>query len=122
MQWSFTDERPIYAQLVEQLKLRIVTGLYPPGSRVMAVRELASEAAVNPNTMQRALAALEEQGLVYSQRTAGRFVTEDEAAIRGARRSLAEQHIRNFLRAMEGLGYRKEEIMSLLGQETEEIQ
>ncbi len=122
MQWQFSNDAPIYTQLIGQLKVGIVSGDIPPGQRLPSVRDLATEAGVNPNTMQRALAELERDGLVYSQRTAGRFVTEDEAAIRGARRSLAEQHIRNFLRAMEGLGYRKEEIMSLLGQETEEKQ
>ena len=117
MQWSFTDERPIYAQLVEQLKLRIVTGLYPPGSRVMAVRELAAEAAVNPNTMQRALAALEEQGLVYSQRTAGRFVTDDAERIAQERRALASGKIRRFLDEMAVLGFEKKEILDLLEEE-----
>ena len=115
MQWSFTDERPIYAQLVEQLKLRIVTGLYPPGSRVQAVRELASEAAVNPNTMQRALAALEESGLVSAQRNTGRYVTQDEACIRETRRSLAQAEIDAFCTRMRQLGYTQEEIATLFG-------
>ena len=117
MQWSFTDERPIYAQLVEQLKLRIVTGLYPPGSRIAAVRELAAEAAVNPNTMQRALAALEEQGLVFSQRTAGRFVTDDAERIGQERRALASGKIHRFLDEMGNLGFEKKEILELLEEE-----
>ena len=116
MPWSFSGERPIYTQLVEQLQIRIVTGTYPPASRLPSVRELAEEAAVNPNTMQRALSELENRGLVFSQRTAGRFVTEDARRITLLRRELAEQKIGTFLREMERLGYSAGEIRSLLEQ------
>ena len=77
MQWNFDGNAPIYTQLVDQIKLGIVSGEWIPGQRVPAVRELAVEAGVNPNTMQRALQELERQGLMFSQRTSGRFVTED---------------------------------------------
>ena len=83
-----------------------------------SVRDLATEAGVNPNTMQRALAELERDGLVYSQRTAGRFVTEDKTMIDAAKLGLAENHIKTFLLAMTRLGYRREEILDLLRQET----
>lgn len=119
MQWQISNDAPIYAQLIEQIKVNIVSGGVPPGGRLPSVRELAAEAGVNPNTMQRALAELERDGLVYSQRTAGRFVTEDEAVIRAAKGSLAQQHIKRFLAAMEDLGYSREEIVSLLGQKEE---
>ena len=76
------------------------------------------EAGVNPNTMQRALTELERDGLVYSQRTAGRFVTEDRNMIDAAKRGLAERHIQDFLAAMGQLGYKREEIVALLRQET----
>ena len=114
MKWSFNDSAPIYAQLVEQLTLGIVRGEYPSGGRMPPVRELAMEAGVNPNTMQRALGELERLGLVYSQRTSGRFVTEDVARIDGAKRELAERQIGAFLRAMDALGYRPEEIPDLI--------
>ena len=120
MDWYFTEDRPIWQQLTEQLTLSICKGEYPPGGRLPAVRELAAQAGVNPNTMQRALTELERDGLVYSQRTAGRFVTEDEELVRQAKRSLAEKHIRTFLAAMLRLGYRREEIVELLEQETSE--
>ena len=81
------------------------------------MRDLATEAGVNPNTMQRAMTELERDGLVYSQRTAGRFVTEDRAMIEAAKRSLAERHIKTFLEAMIRLGYQREEMLSLLRQE-----
>lgn len=115
MQWQFSNEMPIYSQLVEQIKIGIVSGMFPPGERLPSVRDLATEAGVNPNTMQRAMTELERDGLVYSQRTAGRFVTEDHAVIQAAKR-----HIHAFLAAMLRLGYRREEIISLLEQEHQE--
>lgn len=118
MKWQFSNDAPIYAQLIAQIKVGIVTGAFPPGERLPSVRDLATEAGVNPNTMQRALAELERDGLVYSQRTAGRFVTEDKHMIDTAKRGLAESHIRTFLLAMLHLGYQREEILDLLRQET----
>ena len=120
MQWQFSNEMPIYSQPVEQIKIGIVSGMFPPGERLPSVRDLATEAGVNPNTMQRAMTELERDGLVYSQRTAGRFVTEDHAVIQAAKRDLAQRHIPAFLAAMLRLGYRREEIISLLEQEHQE--
>lgn len=119
MIWQFTNGTPIYAQLIHQIKQGIVSGIFPPGERLPSVRDLAMEAGVNPNTMQRALAELERDGLVYTQRTAGRFVTEDEEMIETAKRSLAETQIQAFLTAMTRLGYQKEEILTLVRQESE---
>ena len=120
MQWQFSNEMPIYSQLVEQIKIGIVSGMFPPGERLPSVRDLATEAGVNPNTMQRAMTELERDGLVYSQRTAGRFVTEDHAVIQAAKRDLAQRHIHAFLAAMLRLGYGREAIISLLEQEHQE--
>ena len=117
MKWQFSNDAPIYAQIVAQMKAGIATGAFPPGERLPSVRDLAVEAGVNPNTMQRALAELERDGLVHSQRTAGRFVTEDTALIGAAKRGLAADHIRSFLEAMGHLGYEEEEIIALLRQE-----
>ena len=117
MQWQFSNDAPIYTQLIQQVKVGIVTGAFPPGERLPSVRDLATEAGVNPNTMQRALAELERDGLVYSQRTAGRFVTEDNTMINQAKRSLAERHVKTFLEAMLRLGFRKEEIIDLIERE-----
>ena len=119
MKWHFSNSAPIYAQLIEQIKMAIVSGEFSAGQRLPSVRELAAETGVNPNTMQRALAELERDGLVHSQRTAGRFVTEDDTAIRAAKRTLARRHLESFLSAMAGLGYEKEELMDLLRQELE---
>ena len=120
MQWQFSNDAPIYTQLIQQIKVCIVAGVFPPGERLPSVRDLATEAGVNPNTMQRALAELERDGLVYSQRTAGRFVTEDKTMIQQAKRSLAERHIQVFLEAMSHLGFQREEILALLDQEMKE--
>ena len=85
MPWEFREDAPIYTQLIAQIQQRIVGGLLGPGARLPSVRDLAAEAGVNPNTMQRALTELEREGIVHSQRTAGRFVTEDAERIRQLR-------------------------------------
>ncbi len=114
MQWKFDGNAPIYTQLVDQMKLGIVSGEWIPGQRIPAVRELAVDAGVNPNTMQRALQELERQGLMFSQRTSGRFVTEDREMIEDAKRTLANRHISAFIRQMQALGYTRQEIVALL--------
>lgn len=114
MSWSFTGDKPIYSQLIEQLQLRIVTGFYPPGGKLDTVRDLAQEASVNPNTMQRALAELERQGLVYSQRTSGRFVTENAEDITRLRENLAREKVDRFLSEMEKLGFTRQDVCALL--------
>ena len=114
MRWKFDGNAPIYTQLVDQMKLGIVSGEWIPGQRIPAVRELAVDAGVNPNTMQRALQELERQGLMFSQRTSGRFVTEDTEMIEEAKRTLANRHITAFIRQMQALGYTRQEIVALL--------
>ena len=116
MDWRFQADAPIYTQLIAQIKRGIVTGAFPAGGRLPSVRDLATEAGVNPNTMQRALAELERDGLVYSQRTTGRFVTEDKEMIETAKRALAQSHIQSFLEQMASLGFDREEIVTLVRQ------
>ena len=117
MPWQFDNERPIYTQLLEKIRILIISGQYPAGSRLPSVRELASEAAVNPNTMQRALAELERSGLIYSQRTSGRYVTEDEDLVRSIRESVAQEKVRSFYEEMKQLGYSREEFLNLLNKD-----
>ena len=105
MGWTFQPDRPIYSQLMEQIKRRIITGEYPPGEKMPSVRELAMEAAVNPNTMQKAFAQLEQEGLLHTQRTSGRFVTEDRERIMSIKEDLARNLAMDFLRSMQELGY-----------------
>lgn len=114
MTWKLTSDRPIYIQLVEKLQLDIITGIYRPGEKLPSVRDLASEASVNPNTMQKALTELERGGLVYTQRTAGRFITDDQTLIRHIRMELAASHIREFISTMRQFGMSDHEILNLI--------
>ena len=119
MEWKFRSDLPIYTQLVAQIKEGIVAGAYAPGGRLPTVRELAAEAGVNPNTVQRALQELEREGLVFSQRTAGRFVTEDARIIGEAKQALAAELVRSFREGMGKLGCSREEILAMLKEEEE---
>ncbi len=114
MTWNLTGDRPIWLQLMERLQLGIVTGEYQAGERLPSVRELAAEAAVNPNTMQKAFAELEGSGLVVTQSTSGRMVTEDSDLIRNTRKRMAIQKAEQFFSGMKELGFAKEEAMALL--------
>lgn len=117
MEWQIAAGRPVYIQLVEQLEQAVVTGVYPPGERVPAVRDLAAQAQVNPNTMQRALAEMESRGLLVTQRTTGRTVTSDTALIAKTRQALAASLAQDFLAQAKALGLTHEEILALLQQE-----
>lgn len=111
---QFDSSRPIYAQLVERLKAKILAGIYPPGGHLDSVRDLAAAAGVNPNTMQRALAQLENESLVRTERTAGRYVTEDRALIEQLRAEAARNLTAEFLEKMRGIGYGLEQAAALL--------
>ena len=121
MPWELKPDRPIYAQLIEQLERKICSGAYSLGTRLPSVRDLAQEASVNPNTMQRALARLEEDGLLYTNRTSGRFVTEDIDRVRQTKNKLAQEQVQEFLKKMTDLGFRQEEIRAILISMTEEL-
>lgn len=120
MAWMLDSDRPIYAQLVERIQMQIVSGQYPPGGKLPSVRELAMEAAVNPNTMQKAFAELERSGLIITQRTNGRNVTGDEQLIQQIRQELAQNHIDIFVKGMRELGYQNGEIAALLQESCKE--
>ncbi len=114
MDWEFDNQRPIYSQIIEYIKLTIVSGKLKPGEKLLSVRELAAVAGVNPNTMQKALSELESTGLVHSNRTSGRFVCEDPLLIQKAKNELARENISLFLSNMEKIGIKKEESIELL--------
>lgn len=114
MAWVLDADRPVYVQLVERIQMEIVSGKYLPGARLPSVRELALVASVNPNTMQKAMAELERTGLVITQRTNGRVITEDEALISNIREQLAKENVRELMRRMESLGYTKQEALDLI--------
>lgn len=114
MSEQFDASRPIYAQLVERLKAKILAGTYPPGGHLDSVRDLAAAAGVNPNTMQRALAQLEAEGLIRTERTSGRFVTEDTDLIEQLRASAARNIAADFLEKMRSIGYTPQQAAELL--------
>lgn len=113
MDWSFNPDRPIYIQLKEKIKLLIVSGVYPAGAKLPSVRDMASDASVNPNTLQKALTELEREGLVYTNRTSGRFVTEDENMIAQVKNELASEQIELIIKKLTEMGFSKEEILAL---------
>ena len=121
MNWTFQSDRPIYIQLQEQIMLLIVSGAYPPGTKLPAVRDMAADASVNPNTLQKALSELEREGLVYTKRTSGRFVTEDEKMITQAKTQLAMDQIELFIARLADMGYSKEEIFALIESKYKEM-
>ena len=116
MRWNIRSDAPVYSQLVEHIKLAIVSGEFPLGSRLPSVRELAADAGVNPNTMQRAFAELEREGLVLTQRTAGRTVTEDALRIETVKRRLAAAAIQTFWVSMRLLGFDQSEALQMLAE------
>ena len=120
MSWKLDSDRPIYTQIVERLQIQIVSGEYAPGSRLPSVRELAMEAEVNPNTMQRAFTELERLGLVTTHRSAGRLVTEEAEMIKKTKNELAASQVRDFIKRMGELGFEQDEIISLMENEMKE--
>ncbi|RJV30507.1 GntR family transcriptional regulator [Coprococcus sp. AF18-48] len=119
MSWTLDNDRPIYLQLMEHIQRDIIAGVYQPGDKLPSVRDLALEAAVNPNTMQKALSELERSGLVYSQRTSGRFITEDTEMLTQMKKELATEHIQEFFQKMEQLGFSRAELLTLVTKATE---
>lgn len=114
MPWNLNSDRPIFLQIVERIQTDIISGKYKPGDKLPSVRDLASEASVNPNTMHKAFSELERTGLVYTQRTAGRFITEDTELIDELKKDFAKEKITEFIDLMQKLGFSKEEILALI--------
>lgn len=117
MPWTIQNDRPIYLQLMDQIKLRILSGSYQCGEHFPSVRELAAEAAVNPNTMQKALASLEQEGLLIGSRTNGRMVTDDQSLIQTLRSGLADAKYQQFHQSLLELGYSENDITEFLKQQ-----
>ncbi len=122
MAWDFDLDKPLYLQIVEHIKLKIINGEYPPGERLLSVRELAAEAAVNPNTMQKALTELERTGLVFSQRTSGRYITDDTLLLKNLRYQNAQQYIDGFIEHMQQLGISPQQALEMLEEKIKRIE
>lgn len=114
MAWSFTADRPVYIQIADRIKKSVLSGQYKPGEQIPAVRQLALEAAVNPNTVQHAFMELEDEGLIISQGTLGRFVTEDTRIIQAVRKDMAMKIARTFAGEMDQLSMKTDEVMELI--------
>ena len=114
MEWKIDNNKHVYIQLVEQLKVKIISGEIELDSKLDSVRSLAADAMVNPNTMQKALAELEREGFVYSKRTSGRFVTDNKELIENERKNLVKDNVKKTLDTLINLGYTNKEILSLV--------
>jgi DNA-binding transcriptional regulator YhcF (GntR family) len=114
VEYIFDNDRPIYIQLVEKLRLEIISNKLKPGERILSVRELALEARVNPNTMQKALVELENEGLIYTERTNGKFVTTNIELIEKIKKQLAEEKVNNYLQDMKNIGISYKEAIKYL--------
>lgn len=121
MDWSFVNGIPIWSQLCDKIRRSIILGVYRPNERMPGVRELAAEAQVNPNTMQRALARLEEEGMLITRGTSGRFVSGDEEMLRRARKMMVRDAARDYLRRCAELGISCEESILILKEEGDTI-
>ena len=114
MEYQFTNDKPIYLQLMDVFKVAIVSGELPKGARLDSVRDLAIVAKVNPNNMQKALSELERIGLVRTERTSGRFITDDEELILTMKKEIAENEIKAFLEKMKKMGITKDAVVKLI--------
>ena len=119
---DFNREKPIYAQIVEKLESRIFSGYYRPGEKIPSVRELAVEMSVNPNTMQRAMAQLEREGILYSRRTAGRYITEDAQLLARLKKAMIQAEAENFINRLKEMGITKEEMLPALMEAGKEME
>ncbi len=114
MEWEFDSDRPLYIQLVEKIQTKIVAGEYKPGEKMPSVRELATQCGVNPNTMQRALASLEQMGLLITKRTTGRVVADNAKIIQSTGDSLACEEVERFVTRMKELGFNRGKTVKLV--------
>lgn len=114
MEWKFTDDIPIYQQIKDIIKQQIANGELKAGEKLPSVRDIALAAGVNPNTVQKALVELEREGLLYSKRTAGRFVAEQKDIKKGLQEELMMEYIESFLKNMKNLGFAVEEVIEMI--------
>jgi DNA-binding transcriptional regulator YhcF (GntR family) len=121
VKWDINTERPVYLQLIEQIQASIVSGYFKPSDKLPSVRDLAAEASVNPNTMQKALSELERSGLIYSNRTSGRYITSDMELIKKLKGQSAKALIVDFLEKMKQLGFDQEEVLSIITETIKEM-
>lgn len=120
MTWKFDPKLPLTLQIQHKLRQDILTGTYAPGEQFPTVRQLAFEASVNPNTMQKALTGLEGEDLLVSRGTVGRFVTEDTAVLARAREHMYSEYMTHVLRQAGELGISREMLLTFIRESEEE--
>lgn len=111
---DFNKNIPIYIQIEEQIKLDIITNKYKPGEKIKSVREFALELKINPNTINRALLELEEEGLIITQRTSGKYITENKKIIEKEKTKLINKKIDEFIKDMKILEIDKNKIIEII--------
>ncbi len=111
---QFDNNSPIYLQIIKEMTLRILSGVIKPGDKLPSVRELATQFGVNPNTMQRAMTEMEREGLVYTERTNGRFLTEQTELLSQKKALFAKEETEKYLAYMQKIGFTQEEIILYL--------
>lgn len=116
---NFDNNIPIYLQIVDELKIYIISGKLKPGDRLLSVREYAIFFKVNPNTMQKALTELENLELIYTERTNGKFVTNDKNLITLLKKNYAKDIIKNYFTDMNNIGIKKEEAIKYIIEKSE---
>lgn len=114
MDWKFNNDSPVYQQIIEQIKAMLATGALKAGDKIPSVRELAIEAEVNPNTMQKALSELERERLLCSKRTSGRYVSDNPANANILQEEMMMECIKVFIETMKKLGYSMEDCIKLI--------
>lgn len=114
MSFNFNNDTPIYLQIAELIKKQIISGIYKVGDKLPSVRELSVNLKANPNTVQKALSDLEDEGLIVTLRTNGKFVTDDESIIMAQKNATIKKAVDGFFTAMRELGLSEKEINQLL--------
>ncbi len=114
MAWSFSTDRPVYIQIADRIKKSVLSGEYEAGQQIPTVRQLALEAAVNPNTVQHAFTELENEGIIIAKGTLGRFVTEDEQVVQAVREQMARNLAKTFVQEMGQLSISPEQALELI--------
>ena len=111
---DFDNNLPIYIQIMNYIKQEIIMGKLNPGDKIPSVRELAAELRINPNTVQRTFQELEREEIVETRRGLGRYVTSEEAKIMAIKKEMAAELLERFIRGMQELGFKGEEIVSVI--------
>lgn len=121
MNFKLDNKMPIYVQIVDYMKKKIIIGEFKGGDRLPSVRDFASEIKVNPNTVQRVYAELEGDELIYTQRGIGKFVTEDKNVVSKLKKDVFNDTITGFIKESKELGFTKEELISIIHDIFEEV-